>query len=131
MRLQKFSSALTQARSYRQVEYLVKMMSRAYGGVGRLAALWRAHLLSAPPGSLRALQVFRAYVGLLKYLDARKPEASEMAELIADDEVDREIDEMLANQLRLKPGLFMQAAQQAGWTVIPPGEPSSDLGTVG
>jgi hypothetical protein len=54
-----------------------------------------------------------------------------MAELIADDEVDREIDEMLANQLRLKPGLFMQAAQQAGWTVIPPGEPSSDLGTVG
>lgn len=118
-RMATFLTELKNEPSNDRLEILAGVMFRQFGGMQGFVAAWGDYYQHAmEQGGFAAYRCFATVIRLLKYCEETRPDPDELS----DEELEHELSESVERWVSEHPEVAVAAADQIGWTVIPPDE---------
>lgn len=117
----RFAKSMTMMTSRKRIEAAAEAAIRRFGGMNRFGETLYQRFQEAKPGSTQQLLVLLAVHRMTLFvaeMRAAEPK-DEMVEMVTEGDIERGLDELVANYIMAKPIAAIRAAAQLGWKVIP------------
>lgn len=117
----RFAKSMTMMTSRKRIEAAAEAAIRRFGGMDGFGALLYQRYQEAKPGSTQQLLVLLAVQRMSLFAEemrAAEPK-DEMVQMVTEGDIDRGLDELVANYIMAKPIAAIRAAAQLGWKVVP------------
>ena len=117
-RMAKYLTQLKNERSNARVELLLGVMIEQFGGTQGFLAAWSDyHHRAMHQGGFAAFRCFQSVARLMQFCEQNHADPGELS----DEELEQTIMDHTKHLIQQNPVLAVAAADQIGWTVIPPG----------